>query len=116
MIARTCDPPIDVITRRISTRPTPSPTSRMLSGCRTPDAMCLLPTTGAQGAALEHAEHPRRSLPRPDPHDPVFSAELFNPAGESRILHRGRLYRLRVARRSPRAPRTEGSSWTARAC
>ena len=49
-------------------------------------------------AALEHAEHPRRSLPRPDPHDAVFSAELFDPAGELRILHRGRLYRLRVAR------------------
>jgi hemin uptake protein HemP len=49
-------------------------------------------------AGVERAEHPRRSLPGPDIQDAVFSAELFDPAGELRILHRGRLYRLRVAR------------------
>jgi hemin uptake protein HemP len=48
-------------------------------------------------AAVERAEHPRTSLPGPDIQDAVFSAELFDPAGELRILHRGRLYRLRVA-------------------
>lgn len=48
-------------------------------------------------AAVERAEHPHRSLPDSDLHDAVFSAELFDPAGELRILHRGGLYRLRVA-------------------
>jgi hemin uptake protein HemP len=48
-------------------------------------------------AAVEHAEHSRRALPGPDIQDAVYSAELFDPAGELRILHRGRLYRLRVA-------------------
>jgi hemin uptake protein HemP len=48
-------------------------------------------------AAVERAEHPRRSQPHPDLRDAVYSAELFDPAGELRILHRGRLYRLRVA-------------------
>lgn len=46
--------------------------------------------------AVERTEHPRRSLPGPEIQDAVFSAELFDPAGELRILHRGRLYRLRV--------------------
>jgi hemin uptake protein HemP len=46
-------------------------------------------------AAVERAEHPRPL--QPDLQDVVFSAELFDPAGELRILHRGRLYRLRVA-------------------
>jgi hemin uptake protein HemP len=48
-------------------------------------------------AGVERAEHPRRSLPGPDIQDAVYSAELFDPAGELRILHRGRLYRLRVS-------------------
>ena len=48
-------------------------------------------------AAVERTEHPRRSLPGADPQEPVYSAELFDPGGELRILHRGRLYRLRVA-------------------
>ena len=47
-------------------------------------------------AGVERAEHPGRSLPGSDIQDAVFSAELFDPAGELRILHRGRLYRLRV--------------------
>ncbi|SDX60288.1 hemin uptake protein HemP [Thiocapsa roseopersicina] len=47
-------------------------------------------------AAVERAEHPRRSLPGPDIQDAVYSAELFDPAGELRILHRGQRYRLRV--------------------
>ncbi|WP_296696682.1 hypothetical protein [Thiocapsa sp. UBA6158] len=42
-------------------------------------------------AALERAEHPDRSLPGADPQDAVDSAERFDPAGELRILHRGRL-------------------------
>ncbi|NCA72367.1 MAG: hypothetical protein EOM91_20320 [Sphingobacteriia bacterium] len=45
---------------------------------------------------VERAEHPRRSLPGPDIQDAVYSAELFDPAGELRIIYRGRLYRLRV--------------------
>ena len=48
-------------------------------------------------AAVERAEHPHWSLRDSDPQDPVYSAELFDPGGELRILHRGRLYRLRVA-------------------
>jgi hemin uptake protein HemP len=47
-------------------------------------------------AAIERAEHPRRM--QPDFQDAVYSAELFDPDGELRIRHRGRLYRLRVAR------------------
>jgi hemin uptake protein HemP len=47
--------------------------------------------------ASERSEQSRRSPPGPDPQDAVYSAELFDPAGELRILHRGRLYRLRVA-------------------
>ncbi|EGV17981.1 hemin uptake protein HemP [Thiocapsa marina] len=49
-------------------------------------------------AAVEPSGHPRRSQPHPELRDAVFSAELFDPGGELRILHRGRLYRLRVAR------------------
>ncbi|WP_296810027.1 hemin uptake protein HemP [Thiocapsa sp.] len=47
-------------------------------------------------AAIERAEHPGRT--QPELQDAVFSAELFDPGGELRIRHRGRLYRLRVAR------------------
>ncbi|NCA71991.1 MAG: hemin uptake protein HemP [Sphingobacteriia bacterium] len=47
---------------------------------------------------VERVEHHHRSLPGSDPQDTVYSAELFDPAGELRVLHRGRLYRLRVAR------------------
>ncbi len=46
-------------------------------------------------AEVERAEQ-RRPL-RPDLQDAVFSAELFDPAGDLTIRHRGRLYRLRVA-------------------
>ncbi len=68
-------------------------------------------------ARVEHAEHPGRSLPGPDSQDAVFSAELFDPAGELRILHRGRLYRLRAAGTGHLAlVGTKGSSRTARVC
>jgi hemin uptake protein HemP len=49
-------------------------------------------------AAVERADQPRRSQPTPDLQDAVYSAELFDPGGELHIRHRGRLYRLRVAR------------------
>jgi hemin uptake protein HemP len=45
-------------------------------------------------AAVERAEQHRRT--QPELQEAVYSAELFDPAGELRILHRGRLYRLRV--------------------
>ncbi len=44
------------------------------------------------------AAHSRRVQPQPNLEDAVFSAELFDPARELRIRHRGRLYRLRLAR------------------
>ena len=69
-------------------------------------------------AAVERTEHPRRSLPGADPQEPVYSAELFDPAGELRILHRGRLYRLRVGTKGALellGPSSTGmSSFTAR--
>ncbi|QVL47602.1 MAG: hemin uptake protein HemP [Thiocapsa sp.] len=68
-------------------------------------------------ARVEHAEHPGRSLPGPDGQDAVFSAELFDPAGELRILHRGRLYRLRVAGAGHlELVGPKGSSRSARVC
>ncbi|MFB1490070.1 MULTISPECIES: hemin uptake protein HemP [unclassified Thiocapsa] len=67
-------------------------------------------------ATVERDEHPRRSLPGTDIQDTVFSAELFDPTGELRILHRGRLYRLRVARAGHlELVGPKGSSRTARA-
>jgi hemin uptake protein HemP len=46
----------------------------------------------------EHQEaRSRRSPSNHDIQDAVFSAELFDPDRELRILHRGRLYRLRVS-------------------